>query len=123
MLQFLFIVIFAFYLSKYHFSAVTILMLTSVTSLPAVLVVPALRRAASNMSETLRRISETLQERRARLAAVRQQQQQLGRRHQLADGDPAGADSDLYSDSSSVSGVTTSSGGSRWATRIAERSQ
>ena len=97
-------------------------MLASVTSLPAVLVVPALRRAASNMSETLRRISETLQERRARLAAVRQQQQ-LGRRHQLADGDPAGADSDLYSDSSSVSGVTASSGGSRWETRIAERSE
>ena len=67
------------------------------------------------MSETLRRISETLQERRCRLAAVRQQQQQLSRRDQLADGDPAGADSDLYSDSSSVSGITASSGGSRWA--------
>ena len=65
-------------------------------SVSAVLVVPALQRAAANMTDTLRRISETLQERRTRLAVVRRQQ--LSRaRSQLADGDPAGVDSDLYS--------------------------
>ncbi|XP_043231779.1 elongator complex protein 1-like [Amphibalanus amphitrite] len=81
----------------------------------AVLVVPALHRAAANMADTLRRISDTLTERRARLAVVRAQQLQLlsRQRCQLADGEgPAGADSDLYSDSSSVSGVSASSGSS-----------
>ena len=79
------------------------------------LVLPALHRAAANMADTLSRISETLAERRARLAAVRhQQRQQLSRqRALLADGDPAGADSELYSDSSSVSGTSASSGSSR----------